>query len=617
MTYRIAGHRVILPTLAAVAAVLPLAIGHAQTSNGQTENTTTGATPTGDAAPTTAATPTGGAACDNDTGITLPPGFCATVFADKLGHPRQMVVAPDGVLYVNTWSGRYYQNDTPPPGGFLIALKDTHDDGHADVVQRFGETPATGGHGGTGIAIYKDGLYAEINDRIVRYPLSNGEVAPQGQPATVVTGLPLSGDHPMHPMIIDGAGHLYVDMGSATNACQRANRIPHSPGIQPCTELETRAGTWRYDANKTDQHFSAAERYVTGLRNGEGFSFDAQGRLIATQHGRDQLFENWPNLYTQDQGQNLPAEQLVVEHQGDDFGWPECYFDGYQQKLVLAPEYGGDGKKVGVCAQKQAPIAFFPAHWAPNDMKIDAGTQFPMGYRGGAFIAFHGSWNRAPGPQGGYNVVFQPLADGKASGHWVVFADGFAGQHKDPGGALHRPTGLAFAPDGSLYISDDKGGRIWRVTYHGSPDAAVMAAAAPAGQAEGTSPNVLPPEGIHPNAGNQLADLRPPPGVTRAQLARGEKIYQGQADSATCAGCHGMDGKGTPMGADLTSTKYLWGDGSLQSIDHIIMTGVPHPKAHSGVMPPYGGVTLSQTDTADVAAYVWSLSHHRQASATK
>ena len=94
---------------------------------------------------------------------------------------------------------------------------------------------------------------------------------------------------------------------------------------------------------------------------------------------------------------------------------------------MLAPEYGGDGKAIGVCAQRQAPVAAFPGHWAPNDLAIYHGTRFPEGYRGGAFIAFHGSWNRAPDPQGGYNVVFQPLADGKASGPFVVFADGFAG----------------------------------------------------------------------------------------------------------------------------------------------------------------------------------------------
>jgi glucose/arabinose dehydrogenase len=93
-------------------------------------------------------------------------------------------------------------------------------------------------------------------------------------------------------------------------------------------------------------------------------------------------------------------------------------------------------------SQRQAPVAAFPGHWAPNDLVIYHGTRFPEGYRGGAFIAFHGSWNRAPDAQGGYNVVFQPLADGKASGPFMVFADGFAGAYKDPGRAAFRPTGF-------------------------------------------------------------------------------------------------------------------------------------------------------------------------------
>jgi glucose/arabinose dehydrogenase len=144
-----------------------------------------------------------------------------------------------------------------------------------------------------------------------------------------------------------------------------------------------------------------------------------------------------------------------------DYGWPYCYFDLTQHKLVLAPEYGGDSKMIGLCADKRAPIAAFPAHWAPNDLLLYDGHQFPDAYRGGAFIAFHGSWNRAPFPQGGYNVVFQPLADGKASGPFVVFADGFAGAIEEPGQAAHRPSGLAMGPDGALYISDDQRGRIW------------------------------------------------------------------------------------------------------------------------------------------------------------
>jgi glucose/arabinose dehydrogenase len=142
----------------------------------------------------------------------------------------------------------------------------------------------------------------------------------------------------MHPFAIDARGNMYVDLGSATNSCQVKNRTLESPGINPCTELETRAGTWRYDANRTGQRFSPAERFITGLRNGEGFAFGPSGEIYATMHGRDQLSENWPKLYRPEQGPNLPAEELVRLEQGADYGWPECYFDGPQQKLVLAPE---------------------------------------------------------------------------------------------------------------------------------------------------------------------------------------------------------------------------------------------------------------------------------------
>jgi glucose/arabinose dehydrogenase len=556
----------------------------------------------------------GSGACVGDSGgITLSPGFCATVFADKLGHARHLAVAPNGVVYVNTWSGRYYHYDTPPPGGFLLALQDSKGDGRADKTVRFGPTKADGNAGGTGIAIYNGFVYAETNDRIVRYKLPTDGIEPTGSPETVVSGLPLTGDHPMHPFAIDAQGNLYVDLGSATNSCQSQNRMPNVPGNNPCTELETRAGTWRYDADRLDQHFSPAERFVTGLRNGEGISFDSAGRIIATQHGRDQLGQNWPKLYTLQQNANQPAEELVELRQGADFGWPECYYDGDQRKLVLAPEYGGDGgKAAGVCAQKVAPIAAFPAHWAPNDMLIYEGSQFPSAYKDGAFIAFHGSWNRAPEPQGGYNVVFQPLGDGKASGPFVVFADGFAGAYKEPGRAAHRPTGLAVGPDGALYIADDQGGRIWRVTYRGGNPAAGIAAAAPsppAAQAS-ASRNVQPPEGIHPNAGAN--PLPTPPGASPDQVALGDRIFHGDVGEGTCAGCHGTDGKGTPQGSDLTSGKWLWGNGSLQAITRTISQGVPKPKQHEGVMPPLGGTQLSQAYLAAVADYVWALGHQKQ-----
>jgi glucose/arabinose dehydrogenase/mono/diheme cytochrome c family protein len=560
-----------------------------------------------------AASNTGSTCAGDNGGITLSPGFCATVFADNVGHARHMVVAPNGVVYVNTWSGRYYantENAKAPDGGFLLALQDTTGSGRADKVVRFGPGVESGNAGGTGIALYNGALFAETNDRIVRYALPPGAIAPTGAPEVVVSGLPLTGDHPMHPFKIDAQGALYVDLGSATNACQRQNRIPNSPGIQPCTELETRAGIWRYDANRTGQQFSPAERFATGLRNGEGLAFDSAGRIFATQHGRDQLRENWSALYTVEQGANGPAEELVQLERGADFGWPYCYFDLSQQKLVLAPEYGGDGKAVGPCAGKRAPVAAFPAHWAPNDLAIYDGQQFPAPYRGGAFIAFHGSWNRAPSPQGGYNVVFQPLADGKPSGNYVVFADGFAGASKEPGRAAHRPSGLAVGPDGALYVSDDQRARIWRIVFRGGT-AVTAIAPAPAPAGGGTSTAAAgPPEGVHPDAGSQIAALPVPAGATPSDVALGSRIY----GAGTCAGCHGSDAKGTPLGPDLTSAKWLWGDGSVQSIAKVITDGVPNPKEFRSPMPPMGGTQLSASEVSAVADYIWALGHGSGAS---
>ena len=408
-------------------------------------------------------------ACPADNGgITLPSGFCATVFADSLGHARHMAVAPNGTVYVNTWSGRYYGDAPIPRGGFLVALRDTSGDGVADIVARFGDSAQSGGTGGTGIAIHRGALYAEVNDRIVRYDLSGEGPTPSGAPTTIVERLPLTGDHPPHPFAIDSSSALFVNSGSATNACGIRDRTPESRGHDPCTELRTRAGIWRYDANGTGQRFSANERYATGIRNAIGIAIAPDGALYATQHGRDQLAESWPKLYTAEQGQNLPAEELMRIERGGDYGWPYCYYDDTKRQLVLAPEYGGNGTEVGRCASMKVPVATFPAHWAPNGLVFYAGDRFPERYRGGAFIAFHGSWNRAPGPQGGYNVVFVPFSGGNPSGAYEVFADGFAGAEKAPDRADHRPSGVAVGADGALYISDDAGGRIWRVVYRGA-----------------------------------------------------------------------------------------------------------------------------------------------------
>ena len=550
-------------------------------------------------------------ACPNDdSGLKLPAGFCATVFADGIGHARHLVVAPNGVVYVNTWSGdNYPPGETPHEGGFLLALQDKAGTGKADVNERFGESVQSGGAGGTGIALYKGSIYAESNDRIVRYTMTPGSLAPQGPAITVVSGLPLSGDHPMHPFYISSDGFLYVDVGTATNACQLKNRTLQSPGAVPCTELETRGGIWKYDANKRNQIFSPADRYATGIRNGEGFGVDDDGhRVYVTQHGRDQLHSNWPELYKLDQEATLPSEEVLLLKQGGDYGWPECYYDPAQKKLVLAPEYGGDGgNQIGVCATKTGPVAAFPAHWGPNGMVFYDQKQFPARYRDGVFIAFHGSWNRAPFAQGGYNVVFQSLAK---SGRCEIFADGFAGANETPEKAAHRPDGLAVGPDGSLFLSDDTTGRIYKIVYTGSlstdgrstnftPCPSLTAPAGEIAKAE-----AKPPEGTHPDAGAPL-----PPGATHEMVALGNRIYHGEVGGASCAGCHGASGAGSPLGPDLTDKKWLWSDGSYPGIAKTIKEGVMQPKEYRNAMPAMGGAQLTDEQVEALAAYVWSLSH--------
>jgi glucose/arabinose dehydrogenase/mono/diheme cytochrome c family protein len=472
----------------------------------------------------------------------------------------------------------------------------------------------SGGAGGTGIGIYKGWLYAELNDKILKYPLKKGSVLPGDASQVVVSGLPLGGDHPMHPFAIDANGDLYVDVASATNSCQEKNRTLKSPGKQPCTELETRGGVWRYDAKKTNQVFSPAERYATGIRNGEGFGVDALGhRIFVTQHGRDQLHTNWPDVIKDaEQEATLPSEEVLLLKQGGDYGWPMCYHDPFQAALVLAPEYGGDGKTAGLCAQKLAPTAYFPAHWAPNGMVLYNQKQFPAHYQQGLFIAFHGSWNRAPYAQGGYNVVYQGLSGDKASGKCEIFADGFAGTDKSPGKAAHRPSGLAVGADGALYVSDDVAGRIYRIVYRGGADGGGQTVPCPsATDSPGPSAaaQARPPEGTHPDAGSATAGLTAPPGATPAMVALGDRVYHGQVGGATCTGCHGSDAKGSPLGPDLTANKWLWSNGSYSGIAATVAGGVAHPKNYRSPMPAMGGAQLSSDQVMAVSAYIWALNH--------
>jgi glucose/arabinose dehydrogenase len=404
------------------------------------------------------------AACARDNGgLTLPEGLCATIFADNLGPTRHLAVTDDGTVYVNTWRSPYKKDAKIPAGGFLVALRDGNGDGVAETVLRFGEDSASSAVGGTGIAVHNDFLYAEASGRILRYPLIKGELVPQRQPEVILAGLPLDDGHTMHPFAVGRDGALFVNSGSATNACQVRDRALHSPGKDPCDELLTRAGLWKYDANRPNQRFGPEARYASGLRNTVALAIHPAAGLYAIPHGRDQLYENWPERFDEKQGSELPAELMVRVQAGADYGWPYCYYDGFKRKYMLAPEYGGNGLRADRCGGKPEPLAAYPAHWAPDALLVYTGTYLPERYQGGAFIAFHGSWNRQQ--QQGYNVVFQPLdRAGTPSGDYEVFADGFAGANKTPEAAAQRPAGVAMGPDGALYVSDDQGGRIWRIT---------------------------------------------------------------------------------------------------------------------------------------------------------
>lgn len=392
-----------------------------------------------------------GTQCDPDNGgLTLPEGFCAVVVADEIGAARHLTVAPNGDVFVALRDGG------------VAALRDTTEDGRADIVRRFGD------EGGTGIALWNGFLYFGTTDAVIRWPLPEGSLEPSG-PAEVVAGSLLDRRQHSAKSIAIHADTLWVNIGAPSNACQQEGRTPGSPGMDPCPLLDESGGIWAFNASRTGQTQADGTRYATGLRNVVALAADhASGQLYGVQHGRDQLSQLWPDLYTEEESAELPAEEFVEIDAGDDFGWPYCYYDWQTDRKVLAPEYGGDGEIVGRCEDKEDPVIAFPGHWAPNGLVFYTGADlFPERYHDGAFIAFHGSWNRAPLPQQGYNVVFVPFRNGSPTGEYETFADGFAGGERSPGAARHRPSGVAVGPDGSLFISDDEGGRIWRVSYSG------------------------------------------------------------------------------------------------------------------------------------------------------
>ncbi len=391
----------------------------------------------------------------DNAGIKLPDGFGAIVTADNLGRGRHIAVNDNGDLYVKLRQVR--------DGYGIIALRDI--DGNGIMDEQKGFMP----YGGTGIAINNGYLYCSSDSNVYRYKLNKDELAPTSEMELIATGFPKQGPHATKPMVFDNEGHMYVTVGAPVNAGEEKAFSVESPGIDPTPYTARQAGIWQFDANKHNQTQAEAYHYAIGVRNALAMDWDSKtNALYAVNHGRDQLQGFWPRVFTLEQNADLPAEQFIKINKDQDYGWPYCYFDHFQNKQMLSPEFGGDGNSAERCEDIDAPLLSLPAHTAPNDMIFYTGDMFPKRYKNGVFVALHGSWNRVPYPQVGYSIAFIPFKNGKPTGEFEEFATGIAGKDEiaAPTEAKYRPTGLAQGPDGSLFICDSVKGRVWRIYYY-------------------------------------------------------------------------------------------------------------------------------------------------------
>jgi glucose/arabinose dehydrogenase len=384
---------------------------------------------------------------DADKKIKLPPGFSASILATDLGATRHIAVGKNGDIYVKLSKLK--------DGKGAYILRDANNDGVIDEKKMFAAYP------GTGVYIKNGYLYSSSNTGVYRYKLNEKEqIIDTENPEKIVDGLVDKGRDNAKPITLDKEGNLYVTVGSYSDNCREAGS---GKGMSPCAILDSAGGIWRFKADKLNQTFSDGKLYTTGLKNAVGIDWDQKtNSLFATQHGRGKFDDFYPQYYTPKQSAELPAETLYQLKGGDDAGWPYIYYDHIQKKKMMAPEYGGDGKKT---AGEKAlnPVAAFPAHLGPNALMFYTGNMFPARYKNGAFIAFHG---QSAELQKGYMVAFVPFVNGKA-GKWEIFADNFAGTDlvKPTGPIEHRPCGLAQGPDGALYVTDDLNGTIFKIDY--------------------------------------------------------------------------------------------------------------------------------------------------------
>ena len=406
-------------------------------------------------------------------GLTLPAGFHAVVVADGLGPIRHLAVRGNGTIYIST-----PHNEDPSKAGIIaLHLDASH---HADQIGHFGSLD-----GGTGIRFHHDRLYATTPSGVYRFTFRGTELIPSADPDLIVDGMPAS--HPgfnrvNRPIAFDAKGNLFVALDASANLCTVQTQpppgqpLPTLPpvGLKPCPDLDTRAGVWRFDANKRGQKFPAdGEQWATGIRDIGSLDWSpADGQLYGIMHGRDNTHRYWPDLVSAEDDDRIADEMHRITKRTD-FGWPYTYFDGAKNLRLISPEYGGDGRKTATAGTYSTPVlTFHSRRAAPVDLLFYTGHAFPREYRGGAFVVLHGTQNKF-----GYNVQFVPFDRNGKSGSPAVFADGFAGfdraaSNRAP--AAYRPIGIGEGPDGALYVADSQKGRIWRIAYQeGSQQTAV------------------------------------------------------------------------------------------------------------------------------------------------
>ncbi|WPP48634.1 c-type cytochrome [Catalinimonas niigatensis] len=517
-------------------------------------------------------------------GLFLPDDFEAVVVVDSLpGRARHIAVRDNGDIYV--------KNRFSDGTNSITALRDTTGDGKADVITAFGETHKERGYG-TSMRIHNGYLYFSTELVVYRYALNTEQLVPESELEVVFTD---DHEHGMHehitkPIAFDDQGYMYIPFGAPSNACQEPKRTPGAPGLDPCPQLEDHGGVWRFDATKTGLTQKDGEKFATGMRSVVAMEWNhADNNLYVVMHGRDDLLRLWPQKFSPWQSALLPSEEFLKVTEGADFGWPYCYYDQMEGKKVLAPEYGGDGKIEGRCTDCDDPIMGFPGHWAPNDLFFYTGDQFPERYKQGAFVAFHGSTNRAPYPQSGYIVAFIPFENGAPKGDFEIFADGFAGV--DPivnvSDAVYRPMGIAMGPDGSLYLGETEKGKVWRVMYKGDKGAF--------GETQLASME----------ARKSLSHIRTPDAV-EDNLDKGLAVEGGKVFNTYCATCHQRDGQGDSQRfPTLVGTEWVLGE--KNRLIEVILNGLEGPievngKPYNSQMPQHS--FLSDEDVAKVLTYV-------------